>query len=209
MTLRRLLHEFLAPAPDPRQSYRRSDCLEVSLMADLSAAIDTITAARNQLAARTAKLRERLQRLESEAREALVDGREDLARRTLEQRQIAAGELELLERQLHTAEREAGRLARAEQQLIARVEARRAQERMLEARESAAAIQVRVGEALAGISADIDDVAPELERAEQRTEELEARAAAIDHLLSLRSIRALETAERPARIARGSGSTQS
>jgi phage shock protein A len=180
MTLRRLLRDFMAPAPDPRASHGRS---QASLLQDLRAALAAVTAARNQLAGRTTQLHERLRALEAEARKALVDGREDLARRTLERRRIAAAELELLERQLDAAEREAERLALTEQRLTLRVETLRAQERMLEARESAAAIEVRVGEALAGISTDVADFAPELTRAEQRAEELEARAAAIDELL--------------------------
>jgi phage shock protein A len=60
---------------------------------------------------------------------------------------------------------------------------------MIEARQSAAAIEVRVGEALTGISAEIADLAPELACADRRAEELEARAAAIDELLGLEAIR--------------------
>jgi phage shock protein A len=179
----------MAPAPDPRESHGRS---QASLLGDLRAALATITAARSQLAGRTTQLHERLRALESEARKALVEGRDDLARRALERRGIAAGELELLEQQLDAAEREAERLALAEQRLTLRVEALRAQERMLEARQSAAAIEVRVGEALAGISTDIADFAPELTHAEQRAHELEARAAAIDELLGPEAIRTLD-----------------
>lgn len=185
MTLRRLWLAFMHPAPDPRREHHGIDCSEVSLLCEVRAAVQSIAAARAQLATREAQLHEHQLQLDSEARTALAHGREDLARHTLERRQIVARELELLERQLASAEREAQRLALAEQQLVARIDAHRAQGRMLEARETAAAIQVRVGEALAGISAEIADVAPELARAEQRAEELEARAAAIDELLNL------------------------
>jgi phage shock protein A len=184
MALRRLLRMFMAPAPDPRHS-GRGEPGDASLLSEVRAALDTLADAQDRLGARTGELQVRLDHLESEARQALANGREDLARRSLEQRHSTASELELLERQLLAADRDAERLARAGQQLTARVEAISAQERMLEARRSAAAIQVQVGEALVGISAEIDDCVPELARAEQRAEELEARAAAIDHLLSL------------------------
>jgi phage shock protein A len=187
VTFRRLVRELLAPAPDPRPAHRRAESVEAGLLEDLRDALEVIAAGRSRLATRTAGLRDRVIGLEADARQALAEGREDEARRTLERRHAVAGELELLETQLQAAEREADRLAIVERELSARIEAASMQGRMLEARRSAAAIHVRIGEALAGISTEIDDFAPELARAEQRAEELEARAAALDQLLGLTS----------------------
>jgi phage shock protein A len=163
VTLQRLLGRLLAPAPDPRPAYRRAESVEAALLRDLGDAFEAVAAGRNRLAA----LRERL---------LSVAGND---------RKIVAAELELLEAQLRSAERQAERLAVVEQRLVARVESVSVQGRVLEARESVAAIHVRVGEALAGISSEIDDFAPDLARAEERAAELEARAAAIDQLLDL------------------------
>jgi len=103
-----------------------------------------IASSRHELEARTAELRCHLPELEAKARCALRAGRQDVARHALERRQIAAGELALLNEQLREADLEATRLAAAEQQLAARIDAILARERMIEARQSVAEIQVRV-----------------------------------------------------------------
>jgi phage shock protein A len=146
-------------------------------------AIDSIAVTRDQLAGRARQLCERLEGLEVEAREALAGGKDDVARRILARRQIAASELELLERQLRTANDELDRLALVEQQLAARIEVLATRERLLEARQDAAAIRIRVGEALAGLSDELDVDRDAATSAERRAEELEARAAALDELL--------------------------
>jgi len=192
MGLERFLRTFMSPAPDPRQAYRDAGRLEPELLESIRAALDGIASSRRQLATRTAQLRLRLPALEDEARRALAAGRKDLARRVLERRQITTAELTVVERQLQEADAEAERLALVEQQLSARIESLLARERMLEARQSAAQAQVRVGEALAGISEGIGALDPDLARAEEQAEELEARAAAIDRLLDAGSLGALE-----------------
>jgi phage shock protein A len=192
MKLERLLREFMAPAPDPRRSNRHTDRLEREVLREVRTALDTITESRSQLAARTAQLRSRLPRLEEEARHALAEGRRDVAQHMLERHQIVAAELGQLERQFRAVDLEADRLALVEQQLAARIDALLARERTLEARRSAAEAQVRVGEALAGISAEIADLCPELAHAEQQTEELEARGVAIDRLLEVGPLEAVE-----------------
>jgi phage shock protein A len=145
--------------------------------------METIASARDQLAGRAAQLCERLESLEAEAREALAGGSDDLARRILARRQIVASELELLQRQLGATNDEVDRLALVEQQLVARVEVLATRERLLEARQDAATIRIRVGEALAGLSDELDVGQDADTGAERRAEELEARAAALDELL--------------------------
>jgi phage shock protein A len=192
MELGRFLREFMAPAPDPRRTSRSGQSVGPSALDGVRAALEAIAEARSQLAARTVQIRERLPHLEDEAREALAAGRDDLARYALERRQVAAGELELLERQLAAADLEAERLEVTEQQLAARIDALVARERILEARRNAAEIRVQVSEALAGISDDVGRVVPDLFRAEQHAEDLEARAAAIDCLLKAEPVGQLE-----------------
>jgi phage shock protein A len=183
MPLRRLVREFMEPAPDPRRTYRDVESLDRELLVDVRAAVATIAASRFALAARTAETEGRLCDLEHDAKRALLAGREDAARHALTRRQIAANELVLLQKQLSRAELESERLTSVEQQLNARIEALLARKRMLEARQRVASVQVRAGEALAGISDEIVIVGSDLARSEERAQELEARAAAIAELL--------------------------
>jgi phage shock protein A len=177
------MQAFLAPAPDPRRMERTAASLQPQLLGGVREALERIAESRDQLASRILQLRERLEGLEAEARDAVAEGSGDLARHVLARKQIVASELELLERHLRATNDEVQRLALVEQQIAARIELLTTRERLLEARQDAATIQVRVGEALAGLSDEGDDVGWVHALAERRTEELEARAAALDELL--------------------------
>src|SRR5262249_54490162 len=156
MPLGQLLRAFLAPAPDPRRAAPTPASPRPEALRGVRNAMETIAAARDQLAGRVSQLCERLEGLEAEAREALAGGSDDLARRILVRRQIVPSELELLQRQLRATNNEVERLALVEQQLAARIEVLATRERLLEARQDAAAIRIRVGEALAGLSDELD-----------------------------------------------------
>jgi phage shock protein A len=187
MAFRRLLQAFLAPAPDPRRLDRTAGSLQPQLLGGVRDALERIAESRDQLVARISQLRRRLEDREAEAREALAVGNRDLARHLLARRQLVASDLELLERQLRVTNDEVQRLALVEQQLAARVDLLSTRERLIEARHGAAAIRVRVGEALAGFSDEALDDPTTAASAERRTEELEARAAALDELLEGRT----------------------
>jgi phage shock protein A len=164
---------------------RTAGSLHPQLLGGVRDALERIAESRDQLAVRITQLRGRLEDLEAEAREALADGSRDLARHLLARRQIVASELDLLERQLRATNDEVQRLALVEQQLAVRIDVLTTRQRLIEARQGAAAIQVRVGEALAGLSDEACDVPTAAASAERRTEELEARAAALDELLQV------------------------
>jgi phage shock protein A len=182
MQLGRLVQAILAPAPDPRPMERTGGNLRPQLLGGVRDALERLEESRDQLGTRIIELRARLEDLEAEAREALAGGSRDVARHLLARRQIVASELELLERQLRATDDEVQRLALVEQQLSARIDVLTSRQRLIEARQGAAVIQVRVGEALAGLSDDIGE-GPALP--ERRAEELEARAAALEELLRL------------------------
>ena len=70
----------------------------------------------------------------------------------------------------------------AEQRLQAKVEAFRTKKEITKAQYNAAQAQVRIGSALSGLSEEMGDVSLAIERAETKTENMRARAGAIDEL---------------------------
>ena len=70
----------------------------------------------------------------------------------------------------------------AEERLSAKVQAFRNKKEIIKAQYSAAQAQVRIGAALGGVSEEMGDVSLAVERAENKTEQLRARAGAIDEL---------------------------
>ena len=70
----------------------------------------------------------------------------------------------------------------SQQVLESRIEAFRSQKEVLKAQYSAAEAQVRIGEAATGIGEHMSDTGLAIQRAKEKTEELQARASAIDEL---------------------------
>src|SRR5947207_11985327 len=74
------------------------------------------------------------------------------------------------------------KLVAGQQQLEARIESFRSQKEVMKAQYSAAEAQVKIGEAATGIGRGMADTGQAIQRAKEKTEELQARASAIDEL---------------------------
>ena len=179
------LGNLLAPASDPRQAFTSASPADrqQELLSQLRTSLAVITASKVRLSARAAEADARLPELEMRARSAAAGGRLDIARVTLQRRQLAAAELVDLRRQVEELESEEQRLGLVEQRVTSAIDAFRARQEMLAARQTAAEAQIRVGEALAGVSGEIGGLGAALEEAELNAERMEARAGAIDRLI--------------------------
>jgi phage shock protein A len=173
----------LAPAPDPRVTHLTSHQKQRALLNQVARAGREVTAAKERLRAAAESVRARLPAMEEQARQDLKEGRESMARLALQRRQVVINELQTLERQLAEVEKEEGALAMIEQRLSGQIEAFAARQEVIKARFSAAEAQVRINEAMTGVSQDFADLTATLQRAEQTTEEMQARATAIDRLV--------------------------
>ena len=76
------------------------------------------------------------------------------------------------------------KLTRASQRLQAKVDAFRTRKETIKATYSAAEAQTRINEAFSGISEEMGDVGLAIQRAEDKTAQMQARAGAIDELLA-------------------------
>lgn len=183
LMLRGWLAAVLEPAPDPRRAFAEADERHRMLLARVRHALVTLSGAKLRLESRAADLRGRLRGMETEAHEALVAGREDLARLVLERRWAAERSLGAVEGEVRELQQEEQRLALVEQRLGTQIEAFRARQEVIAARHSAAEAQVRLSEAFTGVSGELADLGLTLDQVEQRTERLESRAAALDRLV--------------------------
>jgi phage shock protein A len=89
-----------------------------------------------------------------------------------------------LETQHATLQGEEEKLTLAAQRLQAKVDAFRTKKETIKATYTAAQAQTRIGEAFSGISEEMGDVGLAIQRAEDKTAQLQARAGAIDELLA-------------------------
>ncbi len=189
--LKRSVSSLFEPAPDPRAVYADPAERQNVLLAEVQRAIADLKEVRLRLRSRAAVAEAHGSRLEDQARQALRAGREDLARLALQRRQAARTALNELDGQAQEIEVEEGKLAMVEQRLTVQVEAIAARRQLLQARYSAAEAQVKIGEALTGISGELSDLGIVLERAERQAAHMQARAAAIDELVAEGALHAI------------------
>ncbi|MBI2864311.1 MAG: PspA/IM30 family protein [Chloroflexi bacterium] len=175
---------LLERAEDPRKTLDYSYQKQVELLQNVKRGIVDVTTSRRRLELQAAKLEESSANLDGQARQALAAGREDLARMALERKQVIASQVQGLETQIEELKKEQEKLQAAEQRLSTKVEVFRTRKETIKAQYSAAEAQVRIGEAVTGISEEMADVGLAVDRAEEKTEKLKARAGAIDELLS-------------------------
>src|SRR5262245_35169650 len=153
---------------------------------------DVVTA-KKRLELQTEKLEQNVVKLEGQARQAVAANREDLARAALERKAAAQQQLQGLDQQVQGLQDQQDKLVAAQQQLETRLESFRSQKEVIKAQYSAAEAQVRIGEAATGIGKGMSDTGEAIQRAKDKTEELQARASAIDELTSIGALEDLTT----------------
>src|SRR5436309_2954605 len=171
-------------AEDPRETLTYACERQEELLVDVRRSLVEVSASKHQLAAQIQRLEQRVPQLDDQASRAVAASREDLARQALERRQLADRQLTDLRRQLEEVTSEEQKLRLAERRFGSAVEAFRARRDMLSARYTAAEAQYEAQRSMAGLSGELTDLGAGIHRAEEKIERLQARAMAIDQLLS-------------------------
>lgn len=176
------MNRLLDRAEDPRETLDYAYDKQMEALRKVKRGVVEMVTTKRRLELQAAKVRESIGTLEDQAARSLSAGREDLARLALQRKQTALIELQGLDQQVANLELEQEKLTKAEQRLQAKVMAFRNKKEIIKAQYTAAQAQVRIGAALGGISEEMGDISLAVERAEDKTEKLKARAGAIDEL---------------------------
>jgi phage shock protein A len=168
---------------NPNETLDYSYEKQLELLQNVKRGVADVVTAKKRLQLQQGKLEASVPKLESQAREALSANREDLARMALERKTAAQAQLQDLDRQVGELEQQQAKLESNEKALSARVESFRSQKEVMKAQYSAAEASVRIGEASTGIGDQMADTGAAIERARDKTEEMQARASAMDELI--------------------------
>jgi phage shock protein A len=152
-----------------------------------------VATSRKRLELQGEQLQGKAAKLHEQAKRAMEVGREDLAREALTRRAAIEPELESLRAQHAQLQAEETKLTEFSKRLSANVEAFRTRKETIKATYTAAEAQTKVGEALSGISEEWGDIGLAVQRAEDKTASLQARAGAIDELLASGALDDLST----------------
>ena len=177
-------NKLLNRAEDPSETLDYSYERQLQLLQNVKRGVADVVTAKKRLQLQSDKLEQSVPKLESQAREALAQGREDLARMALERKTAAQTQLQDLDRQVGELEQQQEKLEANEKTLSTKIESFRSQKEVIKAQYSAAEASVRIGEASTGIGDQMADTGAAIERARDKTEEMQARASAMDELIA-------------------------
>ncbi|MDD4093683.1 MAG: PspA/IM30 family protein [Methanothrix sp.] len=177
------MNKIMDRIEDPRETLDLSYEKQLTLLQNVKRGVAEVTTSKKRLELQKAKLQMNTDKLDSQAKEALLAGREDLARKALENKAALQGQAATLDQQIADLSDQQQKLMAAESRLASKVEAFRTRKETIKAQYSAAEAQVKVTESVTGISEEMADVGMAVSRAEEKTENMKARSAALDELL--------------------------
>ena len=169
---------------DPRETLDYSYQRQLELLTKVRRGVADVATSRKRVELQMNQLQQQSSKLEDQARKALGMGREDLARGALERKASAQGQLNDLQAQYAQLQAEEEKLTVASQRLQSKVDTFRTRKETIKATYTAAEAQTRINEAFSGISEEMGDVGMAIQRAEDKTAQMQARAGAIDELMA-------------------------
>jgi phage shock protein A len=184
MIFRAKTDKALDKLEDPRQTLDYSYQRQLELLQKVRRGVADVATSRKRIELQANQLNTQADKLTMQAQRALEVGREDLAREALTRRSGIQQQLSDLQIQHAQLQAEEEKLTRASQRLQAKVDAFRTRKETIKATYSAAEAQTRINEAFSGISEEMGDVGLAIQRAEDKTAQMQARAGAIDELLA-------------------------
>lgn len=182
--LKSKVSKALDNAEDPRETMEYSYQRQLDQLQQVRRGVADVVTSKKRIELQAAQLEKQLQEWDQDAKDAVANNRDDLAREALTRKQTAAQQLDGLHSQMADLEAEQQKLVQLEQQLSAKVQAFRTQKEVVKAKYSAAEAHVRIGEAAHGLSEEMADVGMAMQRAQDKTEAMQARANAIDELVA-------------------------
>ena len=176
------ISKLLDRAEDPAETLEYSYQKQIELLQNVKKGIADVVTSKKRLQLQEEKLREQVVKLDTQARQALAAGNEELARTALERKNVAQTELQSLDTQIGQLEQQQEQMTASEQKLRTKIEQFRSRKEVIKAQYSAAEAQVRISEAATGVGEEMADVGLAMQRALDKTENMKARADAVQEL---------------------------
>src|SRR5580658_1737558 len=169
---------------DPRETLDYSYQRQLEMLTTVRRGVADVATSRKRLELQMNQLQQQSNKYDDQARKALGLGREDLAREALTRKATVQGQINDMSTQYAQLQGEEEKLTVASQRLQAKVDAFRTRKETIKATYTAAEAQTRINEAFSGISEEMGDVGMAIQRAEDKTAQMQARAGAIDELMA-------------------------
>jgi phage shock protein A len=176
-------HSIADKFEDPNEMLNYSFEKQHELINKLRQDITTVVTSKKRLEMQKAKLATNIDTLTQQARRSLESNREDLARVALERKNMLINQSKELDRNIGEIEKEQIKLENAERRLSSKIEEFKTRKEMIKAQYSAAEAQVKIKESVSGISEEMNDLGMVLNRVEEKTDNMKAKASALDEMI--------------------------
>jgi phage shock protein A len=181
--LKQKVNTLLDKYEDPKEALDYSYQNQIETMNKLRRSIAEVVTAKTRLQMQKTKLVENIRTLDGESRRAIDQDREDLAKLALERKNANMLQLQNLDKQIVDMQMQQDKLEQTEKRLSTKVEEFRSKKEVIKAQYTAAEAQVRIKENLTGISEEMTDVGVAMNKAEDKTEQMKAKAQALDEMI--------------------------
>src|SRR4051812_44866493 len=176
------ISRLLDRAEDPGETLDYSYQQQMENLQKVKKGIADVVTAKKRLQLQSDKQEQQVVKLDTQARQALAAGNEDLARQALERKNLIQSELQGLDPQIKELEAQQQALIENEKKLRSKIEAFRTKKEVIKAQYSAAEAQVKISEAANGVGESMADVGLAMQRAVDKTENMKVRADAVSEL---------------------------
>jgi phage shock protein A len=181
--IRQKVNIILDKHEDPRQALDYSYIKQVEMLNKLRRDIAEVVTAKKRLEMQKLRLWDNIRTLDEQAHRAVDSNREDLAKLALERKNANLLQAQGLDKQVTEMQIEQQKLEDTERRLSTKVEEFKSKKEVIKAQYSAAEAQVRIKENVTGISEEMTDVGMAMNRAEDKTEKMKAKAQALDEMI--------------------------
>jgi phage shock protein A len=182
MIIKSKFSKALDKAENPNETLDYSYEQQLQQLQNVKRGIADVATAKKRLEMQYTSMQQQVDKLDGQARAALAAGQEDLAREALTRKAAVQGQLEGIMQQGQQLEAQQAKLVDGEKQLSAKIESFRTEKEVIKAQYTAAEAQVKISEAATGIGENMADVGAAVQRAKDKTEQMQARASAVEEL---------------------------
>jgi phage shock protein A len=175
--------KLLDNAENPLETLDYSYEQQRGVLREVNRGLVEVVASKKRIEFQVKQAEAQISKLDEQAKAALAQGREDLARAALERKGGLLADKESLEASQAQLEAQQEKLEESQREFASRIESFRAEKEVIKAKYRAGEAQVAIGEAVTGLGKNMAATGLAIQRAKEKTEQMQARAAAVNELI--------------------------
>ncbi len=176
------INKLLGKIEDPTEELEYSYEKQKDLLEKVKRGLADVATAKNSLKIQKVKLEQDIPKLDRQAKACMEQGKEPLAKAALERKTSTQEQIKSLTDQISKLDIEENKLIEASKVLEIKLEQLKSTKETIKAQYTAAKASVQINESLSGLGGKVGNVGQSIEKAKDKTEQMNARSSAISDL---------------------------